>query len=80
MLTWYAIEIIVKDRILEERKEMMTRLALREAFRDQGTWIFLFRRLWCHIDNFLDGIRFPKEISFTPTILPVKNNPCGDMK
>jgi hypothetical protein len=78
MLTWYAIEIIVRDRILEERKEMMTRLALREAFRDQGNRFSLFQKLLCRLRIFLDGIRFLKGNSPKPIVLSLENNPCRE--
>lgn len=62
MLTYFAMEVISKDRLREEYKEAMTRHALREAFGDQRNQFFQFKKLWCRLSSFLGSIWLPKDI------------------
>jgi hypothetical protein len=57
MLTQYAIEVIVKDRVREINKEIMIRQALREAFDDRRKPSPLLQRLRCRLTGLLDRIK-----------------------
>jgi hypothetical protein len=77
MLTYYAIEVIVKDRLREHRKELMIRAALREAYGDQSKRVSFYRRQWCRLRRFLAGFWLPREISFMRLELPPSLDLCA---
>ncbi len=76
MLTYFALEIISKDRLREEYKEAMTRRALREAFGDRRNQFLLFQKLWCRLSSFLGSIWLPKDILLKDLEVPRQVNPC----
>jgi hypothetical protein len=76
MLTYFAMEIISKDRLREEYKEAMKRHALREAFGDQRSQCSLFQKLWCRLSSFLGRIWLPKDIWLKDLEAPRQVDPC----
>jgi hypothetical protein len=76
MLTYFAMEIISKDRLREEYKEAMTRRALREAFGDQRNQFLQFKKLWCRLRSFLGSIWLPKDIWLKDLEAPREVDPC----
>jgi hypothetical protein len=76
MLTYYALEVIVKDRLREHNKELKTRAALREAFGDQAIRFSLFRKLGCRIRAYLAGLWSWDFLLIQPIGLSLAKNPC----
>jgi hypothetical protein len=76
MLTHYALEVMVKERLREYEKEIMTRQALRAAFGDRRRTFSLFRKLWCALSGFLAGARRRKLMEFDAIELPAQVSPC----
>ena len=79
MLTYYAMEVIVKDRLREHHKELMTRTALREAFGDQAIQFSLFRSLRCRLSGILAKIWSWDFLLIEPIGLSRKLDPCLTM-
>jgi hypothetical protein len=72
MLTYYAMEVIIKDRLREHRKA-----ALREAYGDQSKRVSFYQRQWCRLRRFLAGFWLPREISFMRLELPPSLDLCA---
>ena len=79
MLTHYAVEVIIKDRLREHSKELMIRWALREAYGNQSKRVSFIRRVWCRLKSTLAGLWLPKEVSFMYLELPPRHDRCLDM-
>jgi hypothetical protein len=79
MLTYFAMEIISKDRLREVNKEAMKRVALREAFGDRRNQILLFPKLWCRLSSFWRSIWLPKDIWLHDLDGPRELDPCVAM-